>query len=192
LGQVVDVLGGVVEVQHTLRPRGVHAEELLQPDARFLFRPLFHSQEVLSQYDFVLFDCPPRLTTACVNALGCSDFLLIPVLLEQGSVEALPRTLNWMPRLPHVCKAQLLGVVANRVDFYGGKPVSSQKTVYDYLPETLTRSGFLENGVARPIIKNNRAVIEESANQGRIAAAEDVGAELFTAVTTVVEKGVGL
>jgi len=109
------------------------------PDARFLFRNFFHSADILEHYDFVLFDCPPRLTTACVNALGCSDFLLVPVLLEQGSVEALPRTLTWMTRLPHVTRARLLGVVANRVDFYGKKPVSAQQTIYDYLPETLTR-----------------------------------------------------
>jgi len=123
------------------------------PDARFLFRRLFHSKEVFDLYDVVLFDCPPRLTTACVNALGCSDFLLVPVLLEQGSVEALPRTLNWLQRLPHVTRARLLGVVANRVDLYGGKPVSAQQTIYDYLPETLKRSGFHEKEVFRAIVK---------------------------------------
>jgi len=161
------------------------------PDARFLFRRSFHAQEVLSRYDFVLFDCPPRLTTACVNALGCSDFLLVPVLLEQGSVEALPRTLNWLTRLPHVSRARLLGIVANRVDLYRGKPVSAQQTIFDYLPETLKRSGFHgDKEVFRGIIKNHRAMIEDAANQGRIAATEDGGLELFAGVTTEVEKGV--
>ena len=159
------------------------------PDARFLFRRLFHDQDVLCRYDFVLFDCPPRLTTACVNALGCSDFLLVPVLLEQGSVDALPRTLNWLTRLPHVSKAHVLGVVANRVDLYRGKPISAQQTIFDYLPETLKRAGFHEQ-VFRAIIKNQRALIEEAANQGHIAAADDDGAELFAGVTTEIEKGV--
>jgi cellulose biosynthesis protein BcsQ len=160
------------------------------PDARFLFRRLFHAPEVLGNYDFVLFDCPPRLTTACVNALGCSDFLLVPVLLEQGSVEALPRTLNWLSRLPHVSRARLLGVVANRVDLYGGKPVSSQQTIYDYLPETLKRCGFGGKEVFRTIVKNQRSLIEQAANQGQIAAATDPGAALFAGVTDEVEKGV--
>lgn len=57
------------------------------PDARFLFRRLFHSQEVMSHYDIVLFDCPPRLTTACVNALGCSDFLLVPDRRPRAAAE---------------------------------------------------------------------------------------------------------
>jgi cellulose biosynthesis protein BcsQ len=160
------------------------------PDARFLFRPLFHSQDLLKSYDFVLFDCPPRLTTACVNALACSDFLLLPVLLEQGSVEALPRTLNWLTRLPHVSKARLLGVVANRVELRGNKPISAQQTVYDYLPETLKRAGFHEQAVFRAIVKNQRSLVEAAAFEGRIAAAEDAGAELFETVTDEIEKGV--
>ena len=159
------------------------------PDARFLFRRFFHAQAVLDRYDFVLFDCPPRLTTACVNALGCSDFLLVPVLLEQGSVEALPRTLSWLHRLPHVSRARLLGVIANRVDLYRGKPVSNQQTIFDYLPETLKRSGFHEKAVFHAIVKNQRTLIEELANQGKIAAADDEGASLFEDVTTEVEKG---
>jgi cellulose biosynthesis protein BcsQ len=159
------------------------------PDARFLLRRLFHAQEVLTRYDFVLFDCPPRLTTACVNALGCSDFLLVPVLLEQGSVEALPRTLNWLTRLPHVSRARLLGVVANRVDMYAGKPVNAQQTILTYLPETLKRSGF-HGEVFHAIIKNQRSMIEEAANRGRIAAADDDGLNLFAGVTAEVEKGV--
>jgi cellulose biosynthesis protein BcsQ len=160
------------------------------PDARFLFRRVFHCPQVLSNYDFVLFDCPPRLTTACINALGCSDFLLVPVLLEQGSVEALPRTLNWLTRLPHVSRARLLGVVANRVELYRGKPVSSQQTIYDYLPETLKRGGFHSKDVFLEIIKNNRALIEEAANRGKIAAAESGGADLFEGLTIAIEKGV--
>ena len=160
------------------------------PDARFLFRCLFHSQEVLNHYDIVLFDCPPRLTTACVNALACSDFLLVPVLLDQGSVEALPRTLNWQKRLSHVTRARLLGVVANRVDFYGGKPISAQQTIYTYLPETLKKSGFHANAVFHAIVRNQRALVEDAANRGKIAAAEDAGTALFADVTDEVEKGV--
>jgi cellulose biosynthesis protein BcsQ len=162
------------------------------PDARFLFRSLFHCQEVLDHYDFVLFDCPPRLTTACINALSSSDYLLVPVLLEQGSVEALPRTLNWLTRLPHVTRARLLGVVANRVDFYGKKPVNAQQTIYDYLPETLNRAGFQSSAVFRAIVKNQRALVEDAANRGQIAAVESDGAEVFEGVTIEVEKGVRL
>jgi cellulose biosynthesis protein BcsQ len=163
----------------------------MTPDARFLFRQLFHCPEVLSLYDIVLFDWPPRLTTACVNAFGCSDFLLVPVLLEQGSVEALPRTLRWLQSLPHVAgRARLLGVVANRVDYYGGKAVSAQQTLYDYLPETVKRAGFQDKAVFRAMVKNQTALIASASKEGRIAAGEDAGMALFEPVTIEIEKGV--
>ena len=163
------------------------------PDARFLFRQAFHRPEVVSLYDFVLFDCPPRLTTACVNAFGCSDFLLVPVLLEQGSVEALPRTLRWLQSLPHVAgRARLLGVVANRVDYYGGKAVNAQQTLYDYLPETVKRAGFPEQAVFRAMVKNQTSLIADASKQGKIAAAEDAGKALFEPVTIEIEKGARL
>lgn len=161
-----------------------------KPDARFLFRQAFHSPDVLDRYDYVLFDCPPRLTTACVNVLGCCDFLLIPMLLEQGSVETLPRTLKWLTDLPHVTKARLLGVVANRVAMHKGKPIDAQGTILSYLPETVRRSGYEREAVFRAIIRNNRAKIEEAANYGCIAALDDEGLELFEDLAKEVEAGV--
>ncbi len=160
-----------------------------KPDARFLFRRSFHKAAVLEQYDYVLFDCPPRLTTTCVNALGCSDFLLVPVLLEQGSVETLPRTLRWLTDLPHVSRARLLGVVANRVELYRGQPVAAQGNIFRYLPETVKRSGYNGSAVFRAIVKNSRAMIEEAANYGRITALDDEGLELFSALAAEVEEG---
>lgn len=160
------------------------------PDVRFLFRSLFHSPEVLDRYDFILFDCPPRLTTACVNAMGCSDFLLVPVLLEQGSVEALPRTLSWLVRMPHVSRARLLGVVANRVEIYRNAPVSVQQTILTYLPETIRRSGFPDAPLFQAIVRIQRRLVEEAANSGRIAATDDDGLALFADVVSEVERGV--
>jgi cellulose biosynthesis protein BcsQ len=161
-----------------------------KPDARFLLRQAFHTPPVFLRYDFVLFDCPPRLTTACINSLGCSDFLLVPVLLEQGSVEALPRTLAWLTRLPHVSRAQPLGVVANRVEFWGEQPIASQRTVYNFLPEAIKRAGCGAVSLFRAVVRNKRNHIEAAANAGRIAAAEDEGLALFADVATEVEKGV--
>jgi cellulose biosynthesis protein BcsQ len=103
------------------------------PDVRFLFRRSFHAPDACGVYDYIFFDCPPRLTTASINALACSDYLLVPVVLEQGSVEAMPRTLTWLNKLPHVARARLLGVVANRVEFWGSQVIAAQRTVYNYL-----------------------------------------------------------
>jgi cellulose biosynthesis protein BcsQ len=160
------------------------------PDARFLFRRAFHSPNILEHYDFVLFDCPPRLTTACVNALGCCDYLLVPVLLEQGSVETLPRTLKWLTDLPHVTRARLLGLVANRVEMRSGKLVASQGTIYSYLPETVKRSGYDREAIFKAVVRNSRAKVEEAANYGRIAALDAEGLLLFSELACEVEEGV--
>jgi hypothetical protein len=65
-------------------------------EVRFFFRRHFHRASVLERFDLVVFDCPPRLTTSTVNALACSDVVLIPTKLDPGSVSAVPRTIEWL------------------------------------------------------------------------------------------------
>ncbi len=61
-------------------------EWLLNPtkcDIRYLLRgALHHSHEAQERYEYVLIDCPPRLTTACINALAASDFIIVPAQPE--------------------------------------------------------------------------------------------------------------
>lgn len=87
-------------------------------DVRYRLRYALHSRELRNHYDVVLIDCPPRLTTGCVNALASSDYVLIPVLLEETSTEAVPRILSWLKRFQaQVCtELDLLGVVGNKAN----------------------------------------------------------------------------
>jgi cellulose biosynthesis protein BcsQ len=161
-----------------------------KPDARYLFRQAFHRETFADRYDWVFFDCPPRLTTTCVNALACCDYLLVPVLLEQGSVAALPHTLGWLKQLPHVTHTRLLGVVANRGEFRSEQLIAAQRTIFNYLPEQILRAGFDKRDVFRSVVRNNRNKIESAANEGRIAAATEDGLALFQPVVAEIEKGV--
>ena len=43
-----------------VKPRG------LDPGKRYRIREIFHRPEITDNYDYVIFDCPPRLTTAAV------------------------------------------------------------------------------------------------------------------------------
>jgi cellulose biosynthesis protein BcsQ len=97
------------------------ARWLLNPtsvDVRFLLRAALHGSQIQERFDLILLDCPPRLSTACINALTCCDAVLIPVILDRVSTEAVPRLLTWLLHLKNqqrLCPdLSVLGVVANR------------------------------------------------------------------------------
>jgi cellulose biosynthesis protein BcsQ len=98
-------------------------------DVRYRLRAILHAAEIADQFDLVLLDSPPRLTTACVNALAASDYVLIPVLPNKTSTEAVPRLLRWLKRLCLVMCPELavMGVIGNKTRFYGDAPVKKQQ-----------------------------------------------------------------
>ena len=102
-------------------------------DPRFQFRLHLHQPDVFDSFDVVLFDCPPRVTASVVNAVACSDYVLIPTKLDTGSIDAIPRTLAWMKGLGAICQAELLGVLASHVTLRGGKPIHADNASYEYL-----------------------------------------------------------
>jgi cellulose biosynthesis protein BcsQ len=105
-------------------------------DVRFRLRQALHDPKVTSLFDIILLDCPPRLTTGCVNALTASDFALVPVLLEEVSTEAVPRLLRWVRKLkPSLWPdLEVLGVAANKVKLHLGDLVKYQRDIWNSLP----------------------------------------------------------
>jgi cellulose biosynthesis protein BcsQ len=87
-------------------------------DGRLILRRVFHSSEFADAFDWILIDCPPRLTTSSINALACSDYFIVPAVTDKISLDAVPRMLRWVSKLksdavklcPHL---SLLGVVAS-------------------------------------------------------------------------------
>jgi len=120
----------------------LQAEYFVREDreVRFLLRERLHCQAIFHQFDLVIFDCPPRLTTSAVNALACSDFVLIPTKLDQDSINSVPRTIRWLDRLAGVVPAQLLGIVANDVSLWEGSLTKSDQNSYNYLRAVVAQS----------------------------------------------------
>lgn len=102
-------------------------------DPRFRFVTHFHRPGVVDEYDLVVFDCPPRVTTSVVNALLCSDAVLIPTRLDGGSINAVPRTINWVKSFGPLCPAEIVGVVATHVTVRQGKLAKTDQLSYDRL-----------------------------------------------------------
>ena len=94
-----------------------------RPDPRFLLREALHDPGL--GFGSVLLDCPPRLTTACVNALAASDFVLIPVVPDPVSTRAVENLLRTLRRFrDELCpELAVLGVVPNMVRLFKGEPI---------------------------------------------------------------------
>ena len=93
-------------------------------DIRFRMRELLHDDRIQQEFDYIIIDCPPRRTTASVNALAASDFAIIPVILDATSTEAAPRLLASLLHMKHdtqVCpNISILGVIGNMVSQASG------------------------------------------------------------------------
>lgn len=63
-------------------------------DIRLRTHRLLSSPEVRSKFDVVIIDAPPRLSTATVNALCASRYVLVPTILDGISVQAALNTLG--------------------------------------------------------------------------------------------------
>lgn len=90
---------------------------LAGPDIRCVLRSALHDASFADRFDIILLDCPPRWTPASINALTSCDYVLIPVLLDRVSAEAVPRLLQWLHNLKSNAIYQelnVLGVVGNR------------------------------------------------------------------------------
>jgi len=110
--------------------------QMTEDDIRYRLRAILHSQKIADRFDFILLDCPPRLTTACINALAASDYALVPVLPNSTSTAAVPRLLHWMKNhLRQVACPELsvMGVVGNKAKYYGDALVKKQQAELDSL-----------------------------------------------------------
>jgi cellulose biosynthesis protein BcsQ len=110
-------------------------------DIRFLLRQALHAEVIQERFDYVLIDCPPRLTTACINALAASDYLLVPAQAEPISARSVPHLLRRLRELRDVGvlpDLSVLGIVANMVSADAVSPTSSEVRVLDDMAAVAT------------------------------------------------------
>jgi cellulose biosynthesis protein BcsQ len=114
-------------------------------DIRLLLRKGLHEgltdNGILKDFDYVLLDCPPRLTTACINALAASDMILIPVILDELSAPSIDHLLKSLKRLRPtlLSNIQMIGIVSNKVKFLSENLIQAHQTIWDKLPAGKTK-----------------------------------------------------
>ena len=179
---------GVEGVQVILATDGLDAVEFQlqaryflnpQDDARFRFRTHFHHTDVFDRYDLVMFDCPPRVTTSVVNAMACSDYVLIPTKLDNGSIDAVPRTVAWMKSLGTTCPADIIGVVASHVTVRMEKLVKADQQSYDQLDEVVKLS-CVDDVLFKAWIQSTKLALPP--DRGVVASTTREGRDVFSAV----------
>lgn len=87
-----------------------------EPGAETLLREAL--SRLPSDWDYVLFDCPPSLNVASINALVSAHGALVPVEAHVLSLEPLARLVDTVQRVQDRLNKELrlLGIVACRVD----------------------------------------------------------------------------
>jgi cellulose biosynthesis protein BcsQ/predicted nucleic acid-binding Zn-ribbon protein len=159
------------------------------PDVRTHLRRALHSPAIHERFDYVLLDCPPRFSTACINALAASDFALVPILLDRTSAISAPNLLRKLKRLRdcHVLGGlDVLGVVANGVKHYRDALTKTQAQVWDEIRVPCHVAWGEEVHFFDAKIKHSAAVAEAAERQehkettGTFAAFQDDLKPLFT------------
>ena len=159
-------------------------------EVRFLFQQVFHHRCIRECYDLVIFDCPPRLTTSSINALTASDYVLIPTKLDDNSINAVPRTLAWMEELAHICRAKLLGTVANETWLRAGQLIKDHRNAYQLLRDTVALR-YPGDLVFQRTVKFDNGVVHPG-EAGVVASAKASLREVFLGVAQELRSKVGI
>ncbi len=161
-----------------------------EQEARFLIQGALHVPEIFHHFDYVLFDCPPRMSTACINALTCSDHVVVPSTLSQLDIEAVPRTLKWLHELHAVVRASFLCVVVTRARMRGDTLVSYEREQMDRLARFIKVHQPGE-GFVLPYMVPESPKIHQLTAEGKAAALHSPeGRAWFGAIADEIERRV--
>ena len=153
-----------------------------------MLQRILHAPEIAQGYDYVFFDCPPRMSTACINALTCADYVLIPTTLSQLDIEAVPRTLNGLVELHAVVRADFLGAVITRARLRAGKLVSYERKQLDTLNQFIRQHQPGDGFIFSSIIPDSPTIHRMTAEQKTAAAHDDEMRAIFEAVAQELER----
>lgn len=88
----------------------------IDQDIRYNFARVLLSEEVQNNFERIIIDAPPRITTGFVNALCASTHLVVPFVLDRLSAERVGQTLERIRRMkgqlfPHIDLAGVVGTM---------------------------------------------------------------------------------
>jgi chromosome partitioning protein len=159
-------------------------------DLRYHLAELLHSNAVRQEFDVIIIDCPPQLTTGTIQALCAGSHLLIPTTLDQVSsgaviafvdeVEALKKG-NVCPHLKYV------GIVGTKVGANADRVTekAAKASIINALRENDIEAGLIadaesipyspalasnsDDGIAYLAVGNSQSQLEVRRSIGKLA-----------------------
>lgn len=110
-------------------------------DVRYHLASLLHDSSVQQYFNRIIIDAPPRLTTACLQALCTATHVLVPTVLDQLSAEAVHNFIFQVKRLKErgVCPLLKFGPI---VGYRAGRAFAHELDVQEGIYKTLRDAGL--------------------------------------------------
>ena len=156
-----DLVGAEVELV-SIMAREHQLEKVLKP--------------ILKKYDYILIDCPPSLGLLTLNALTCSDTVIIPIQCEYYALEGLGQLLNTI-RLVQKNLNPNLEIEGVLLTMFDGR-LNLSKQVADEV------RGYFEDKIFKTVIQRN-VRLSEAPSFGKPALlydANSIGAQNYMAL----------
>ncbi|MEL6865702.1 MAG: ParA family protein [Bacteroidota bacterium] len=136
---------GLDVVSSTLDLSGAEMELINEAGREFIMRELF--QPVLEEYDYIIIDCPPSLGLLTLNALTCSDQVLIPLQTEFLALQGLTKIKQIIDKVRFRLNRKLTigGVIATMYDARKVLNRDVVKTIHKYFGEKVFQTYIRDN-----------------------------------------------
>ena len=121
-----------------------------------------YMEEIESEFDFILIDCPPSLGLLTVNALTASHSALIPIQCEYFALEGLSQLLNTLTLVKENLNSDLEieGILLTMADFRTNLTSEVIKEVKSYFEQHRHWSKRMQNVVYKAVIPRNIKLTE--------------------------------
>lgn len=103
--------------------------------------------QIKDEYDYIIIDCPPSLTTLTQNAFASSSSVLIPMQCEFFSMEVISQLLNTILKVQRASNngLQIEGVLLTMCDFRTKIAISVQQEVRQIFKDKVYSFGIPRN-----------------------------------------------
>ena len=104
-------------------------------------------EQIKNNYDYIIIDCPPSLSTLTQNAFACSNSVLIPMQCEFFSMEIISQLLNTILNIQRSTGngLQIEGVLLTMCDFRTKIAISVQQEVRQIFKDKVYSFGIPRN-----------------------------------------------